>query len=71
MTKSENGDQNKSHDNSRAVNTVGSGRIDATMNDTYGFKIGLENLQSVKADVQVLGIFAALRAVRNLNNIFN
>lgn len=40
-------------DNSRSSYNNGSGEIDITLANTYGFRMNLENLQDVKAEVQV------------------
>lgn len=67
VSKSENGDASRSHDGSCAAISVGSGRIDVTTNDTFGFKIDLEDLQSVKADVQVISFIYAMNDFNGLS----
>lgn len=43
----------KSSDNSRSSCNDGSGQIDVTLANTFGFRMNLENLQDVKTEVQV------------------
>lgn len=40
-------------DKSRSSYNNGSGEIDITLANTYGFRMNLENLQDVKAEIQV------------------